>query len=55
MWTATGLKRTPKSGGKAEGTFSPEEAGTASDKLDEATFKTWKDYAILEAGRDKVK
>jgi hypothetical protein len=40
---------------ESEGTFSPEEAGIASDKLDEATFKTWKDYAILEAGRDKVK
>jgi hypothetical protein len=39
----------------SEGTFSPDEAGAASDKLDEGTYKTWKDYAILEAGRDKVK
>jgi hypothetical protein len=39
----------------SEGTFSPDEAGSATDKLDEATYKTWKDYAILEAGRDKVK
>lgn len=39
----------------SEGTFVPEDAGSASDKLDEATYKKWKDYAILEAGRDKVK
>lgn len=39
----------------SEGTFAPEEVGSASDKLDESTYKTWKDYAILEAGRDKVK
>jgi hypothetical protein len=40
---------------ESEGTFRPDGAGSASDKLDEATYKTWKDYAILEAGRDKVK
>lgn len=40
---------------ESEGTFRPEEVGPASDKLDESTYKTWKDYAILEAGRDKVR
>jgi hypothetical protein len=48
-------KENAKKWWESEGTFSPEEAGSASDKLDETTYKTWKDYAILEAGRDKVK
>lgn len=48
-------KENAKKWWESEGTFSPEEAGAASDKLDEATFKTWKDYAILEAGRDRMR
>lgn len=40
---------------ETEGTFTPSEVGSASDKLDANTYKTWKDYAILEAGRDRVK
>jgi hypothetical protein len=39
----------------SEGSFAPTETGPASDKLDASTFKTWKDYAILEAGRDRLK
>jgi len=39
----------------AEGNFIPDNVGPASDKLDEQTFKTWKDYAVLEAGREKVR
>lgn len=51
----TQAKENAKKWWASEGTFAPDEAGAASDKMDEATYKTWKDYAILEAGRDKVK
>jgi hypothetical protein len=37
-----------------DGNFTPDHSGTASDILDESTFKTWKDYAVLEAGRARV-
>lgn len=40
---------------ESEGSFAPTAIGPASDVLDESTFKTWKDYAILEAGRDRVR
>jgi hypothetical protein len=39
----------------AEGNFNLENTGPASDQLDEKTYKTWKDYAVLEAGREKVR
>ena len=51
----TQAKENAKKWWASEGTFTPDEAGAASDKMDEATYKTWKDYAILEAGRDRVK
>jgi hypothetical protein len=38
-----------------EGNFSLEGIGPASDKLDADTYKKWKDYAILEAGREKIR
>src|SRR5688500_15757445 len=37
-----------------EGNFLPENSGTASDTLDHQTFQTFKDYAVLEAGRARV-
>jgi len=37
-----------------EGNFIPNDAGPAGNTLDPATFQTWKNYAILEAGREKV-
>lgn len=40
---------------ESEGTYTPTSIGPASDVLDEGTYKTWKDYAILEAGRDRLK
>jgi hypothetical protein len=37
-----------------QGQFSPANAGTALDSLDPETYKNWKDYAVLEAGRARV-
>jgi len=39
---------------EAEGNFQPNNTGTADTRLDPQTFQTWKNYAILEAGREKV-
>ena len=38
-----------------EGNFLPINTGTAGQTLDPQTFQTWKNYAILEAGREKAK
>lgn len=37
-----------------EGKFNPENSGPAATALDEQTFKSLKDYAVLEAGRTRV-
>lgn len=37
-----------------EGEFTPDNSGTALDGLDPDTYRNWKDYAILEAGRARV-
>ena len=37
-----------------EGNFVPNNTGAAGTTLDPMTFQTWKNYAILEAGREKV-
>jgi hypothetical protein len=37
-----------------EGTFDPENSGPAAEALDPQTYKTWKDYAVLEAGRARI-
>jgi len=39
---------------ESEGTFVPETAGPASQKLDDSLFNSFKDYAVLEAGRGKA-
>src|SRR4051812_38673892 len=39
---------------EAEGNFQPNNTGTADTRLDPQTFQSWKNYAILEAGREKV-
>jgi hypothetical protein len=39
---------------ESNGNFIPVETGPASDHLDPDHFKTWRDYAILEAGRNRV-
>ena len=38
-----------------EGNFRPDKTGPASENLDSDTFKIAKDYAVLEAGRTRVK
>lgn len=38
-----------------EGNFEPTNVGPAEQILDQATFQNWKNYAVLEAGRDKVR
>lgn len=39
---------------ETEGSFTPNDVGTALDKLDTAIYQTLKDYAVLEAGRSRV-
>ncbi len=39
---------------ESEGNFTPETAGPAAQKLDDSTFNSWKEYAVLEAGRGKA-
>ncbi len=40
---------------ETDGSFVPDHTGPAADVLDTTAFKSSKDYAILEAGRSKVK
>lgn len=39
---------------ESNGSFIPAETGPASEHLDPNNFKTWRDYAILEAGRNRI-
>ena len=39
----------------SEGNYVPEQTGPATDYLDNATYQDLKNYAILEAGRERVK
>lgn len=39
---------------ESQGNFTPEKSGAAQETLDEGTFKNWKNYAVLEAGRSRV-
>jgi hypothetical protein len=36
------------------GQFEPENSGPAAAQLDTGSFKVWKDYAVLEAGRARL-
>lgn len=40
---------------ESRGTFEPENAGPALEALEPATYQVLKDYAVLEAGRERVK
>lgn len=40
---------------ESEGSYTPDQTGPATDHLDSPTYQNVKNYAILEAGRDKVK
>ncbi len=48
-------KENAKKWWEQEGNYSPTNTGPASDTLDAIAYQTWKNYAILEAGRDKVR
>ncbi len=37
-----------------EGNFAPDNTGPAVENLDPNSYKSWKDYAVLEAGRKRV-
>ena len=47
-------KENAKKWWETEGHFIPENSGPAMAALEPQTFKDWKDYAVLEAGRNKV-
>ncbi|HYG21088.1 MAG TPA: hypothetical protein VD816_19260 [Ohtaekwangia sp.] len=36
------------------GNFVPDQSGPAMEALDNETFQGWKDYAVLEAGRNRI-
>lgn len=48
-------KENAKKWWELEGNYTPSNTGPANNTLDATTFQTWKNYAILEAGRDKVR
>lgn len=37
-----------------EGKYTPENSGPAEQSLDAQSFRNWKDYAVLEAGRGRI-
>jgi hypothetical protein len=37
-----------------EGKYLPQNSGPAVEALDEGSYKNWKDYAVLEAGRSRI-
>jgi hypothetical protein len=37
-----------------EGKYVPEKSGSAVQSLDAQTYQNWKDYAVLEAGRNRI-
>ena len=40
---------------ETQGNFQPENTGPALEKLEPNTYQDLKDYAVLEAGRDRLK
>jgi len=40
---------------ESEGNYAPDQTGPATDYLDSPTFQDVRNYAILEAGRERVK
>lgn len=47
-------KENAKKWWELEGNYTPNNTGPAGATLDPTTFQTWKNYAILEAGREKI-
>jgi hypothetical protein len=38
----------------SEGTYNPQQTGSAVERLDPLSYQSFKDYAVLEAGRGRV-
>ena len=47
-------KENAKKWWELEGNYKPSNTGSAGSTLDPQTFQTWKNYAILEAGRERI-
>jgi hypothetical protein len=47
-------KENAKKWWELEGNYQPNNTGAAGKTLDAQTFQTWKNYAILEAGRERA-
>lgn len=47
-------KENAKKWWELEGNYMPSNTGSAGSTLDPQTFQTWKNYAILEAGRERA-
>jgi len=47
-------KENAKKWWELEGNYQPNNTGSAGKTLDAQTFQTWKNYAILEAGRERA-
>jgi hypothetical protein len=47
-------KENAKKWWEQEGNYQPNNTGSAGKTLDPQTFQTWKNYAILEAGRERA-
>ena len=39
---------------ESAGNFTPDNSGNAQQALDESAFQNWKNYAVLEAGRNRI-
>ncbi len=48
-------KENAKKWWEQEGNYKPNDTGPAGNTLDQHTFQTWKNYAILEAGRERMR
>ncbi len=48
-------KENAKKWWEQEGNYKPNNTGPAGNTLDPHTFQTWKNYAILEAGRERMR
>jgi hypothetical protein len=48
-------KEAAKKWWQTDGNYSPEDTGKALEQLDPKEYESFKDYAILEAGRNRIK
>ena len=50
----TSARANAKKWWETEGNFSPNETGSAIERLDSTIYQALKDYAVLEAGRNRI-